>query len=337
MKRILVYNVAASDSGALSILTAYYHKLSLEQAGDTEYIFVVSTPMLSSMENITVLRYPWVKKSWLHRLYFDYFCIDKIVSNYQVDEILSLQNIAVPNVATPQTIYLHQSLPFVQHRFSITESPILWIYQKIISRLIYRSVKKAYKVIVQTHWMKDACIKKVGISAEKIVVESPRIDISNIKEYRQSTECIFLYPATALIYKNHQVILEACKLLKQQGICHYKVVFTILGEENKLAATLKRCASKWDLPVDFAGMMKRKALFELYAKSILLFPSYVETFGLPLLEAKETGCFIIAADTGVNREVLTAYDNCEFFSYKDSKILANIMLNKINELGIIND
>jgi len=64
----------------------------------------------------------------------------------------------------------------------------------------------------------------------------------------------------------------------------------------------------------------------MYAKSILVFPSYVESFGLPLLEAKLTGTYIIASDTPFCREILNGYDNVEFFEEMDYKKLGEQIL-----------
>ena len=328
MKRILVYNVAASTSGALTILNEYYDRFALDQS-DTEYIFVISTPILKDRHNIKVLRYPWVKKSWLHRLYFEYFRIGKIAQEYKVDEILSLQNIAVPNTGIRQTVYLHQAIPFVEYKFYMFKDFIPWIYQNIISRLIYSSLKKAGRVIVQTKWMKTACVKRVGISEAKIIVEVPKIDLSKVIQYREVEEIVFFYPATALSYKNHMVIVEACKILKQQGIFNYKVIFTTNGNENGLSKKIKKVVDELSLPVSFIGSVERSMVFELYSKTILLFPSYVESLSLPLLEAKTAGCPIIAADTLFARDVLSSYYNVMFFEHNDYEELAVLLLQYI--------
>ena len=64
----------------------------------------------------------------------------------------------------------------------------------------------------------------------------------------------------------------------------------------------------------------------MYAKSILVFPSYVESFGLPLLEAKLTETYIIASDTPFCREILNEYDKVEFFEEMDYQTLGDLIL-----------
>ena len=88
----LIYDVHASESGALAILNDLYKKIYNTSDKSKKYIFVVSTPYYNETENIKVLRYPWVKKSWFHRLFFDCVTTRLILSKYKPDKVYSLQN-----------------------------------------------------------------------------------------------------------------------------------------------------------------------------------------------------------------------------------------------------
>ena len=321
--RVLVYDVAASSSGALSILQEY-HARYCQENGENDYFFVISTPELTETEHVHVLRFPWVKNSWLHRLFFDYVFAPRLVRKYRMDKVFSLQNVLLPGTKVPQELYLHQPLPFVPQRFSFWKNKRLWANQHIISHMIYTSVKKAEKVIVQTKWMKDACVRICGISAGKIVLEPPQVETGKIQRYAETEESrhTFFYPATPLAYKNHQVILDACCILKKQGIEDYRVIFTLQGDENPCAAALRAFAQQHDLPIEFHGRFPREEVFALYAKSVVLFPSYIETFGMPLLEARLSRTPILAADTQFSREILEGYANVQFFTYDRAPELA---------------
>lgn len=85
------------------------------------------------------------KRSWLHRLYFDKFIAHKLVTKYKVDEVLSLQNVIIPKTKIKQTLYIHQPLPFIDKKYKITENIRFWIYQNIISKFIFKSIKKQIK------------------------------------------------------------------------------------------------------------------------------------------------------------------------------------------------
>lgn len=327
--RIIVFDVAAHASGALSILEEYYQKAVEDKSN--EWLFVVSTPKFESTDNVTVVNYPWVKKSWIHRIYFELFVVRQIVEEFKADKLLSLQNIAVLYKNIKQTIYIHQSLPFSSYKFNFFEAPRFWFYQNIYYILISKSVKMADEVIVQTKWMKKAVIERCKIHKEKIKVISPEVKIDNETNIRSNDvhekNKSFFYPATPLIYKNHKTILKAMKILKDEGIDNYNVIFTFNGDENKLAKRIFDYAKKYRLPVKFVGYISREEVFNLYKKSILLFPSYIETFGIPLLEARESDCFVLASNTEFANEILGKYDKVEFFESFDSKRLSELMKN----------
>jgi hypothetical protein len=156
--KIMVFDVPAEVGGALTILNQYYQTALQDQ--QNQWYFIVSTPKLLEQKNVHVMNYPWVKKSWFHRLYFDYFISSKLIKEFRIDEVLSLQNTIIPFTKKKQILYLHQPLPFVETRFKFMENFKFWMYQNVISRMIFRSIRKADQVIVQTKWMIEAAVQK---------------------------------------------------------------------------------------------------------------------------------------------------------------------------------
>lgn len=315
--RIMVFDVPAESGGALTILKQYYEKAINDK--NNEWIFVVSTPYLNETKNVKILRYPWIKKSWFHRFYFDQFKAHKIVKKYEINEILSLQNVIIKKSKAKQTLYLHQPLPFVEKRYRITENFKFWIYQNLISKMIYSSIEEADKVIVQTRWMKEACLRNLVADSTKFKIEQPKINIEVKKIYKQESyeSKLFFYPASALIYKNHKVIVEAAMELKKQSITNYKIIFTLKGNESKNIKKIYEIVKSYDLPIEFIGQISLEEVYDYYSRSILIFPSYIETFGLPMLEAKMHESPIIASDCAFSHEILDGYEKTYFFKYFD--------------------
>lgn len=321
---ILVYSVAADSGGALSVLMDFYKQF--KEKKQNHYYFVVSTPRIEECDNITVLRFPEIKKGWGHRLLFEYIKAPQLVKKYNIDKVFTTTNTIIPFVNKEQVLFLQQCLPFIEYRFSWRESKILWIYQNLIGYLIIKSVKKANKVIVQTNWMKRvvACITKENVN--KFHIKKTSIDSNMVKKFSGFQDVpIFFYPAGAFPYKNHILILKACKKLSEQYIFNYKVYFTLTGMENEYAKTLKNYVKKYNLPVEFIGIITRENVFNIYSRSVLLFPSFVETVGLPLIEAKAAGCQILAVNMAFSREILAQYPNAYLFDKEDWKNLAKKM------------
>lgn len=66
---------------------------------------------------------------------------------------------------------------------------------------------------------------------------------------------------------------------------------------------------------------------EEYCMSALIFPSYIETVGLPLVEAMSVGAVILAADCEYAHEVLDGYENAFFFDpFKPAKLVELMIL-----------
>lgn len=333
---IMVFDVAASSGGALSILKDFYNEVKEEPKKNIKWFFIISNPNLDNTENIEILSFTWIKKSWFHRLYFDYVIAPKLIQEYNIDKVLSLQNVIVPRVKdVSQILYVHQSLPFVNHKFSFRENKKLWIYQNVIGRLIKKSITEADKVIVQTDWMKRACIEHTGIDSGKLNVIPPKIDLSINGYFKPDKDNMsqFFFPAGAQSYKNHRVIVESCKKLREEGINNYNVLFTLNGDENNLVINLREEIKRGKLPIEFIGTLSREDVFKLYTESILIFPSYIETFGLPMLEARLHKTIIFASSCSFSYEILYTYDNAYFFDPFDSEELKNLMKQAImNEI-----
>lgn len=324
----LIYDVHASESGALAILDDLYKRLVNSKDKFIKYVFVVSTPYYDETENIEVLRFPWVKKSWFHRLYFNKVTTRKIIKIYKPDKIYSLQNEGISFYHGIQEVYLH--LPFIlcDYRFSLKkDGKRLWLYQNILSRNIFKSLRKVNKVIVQTQWMKEALINKTGIKQENIEVEAPDITVNVFGKFKNKAENRrrFFYPATAFHYKNHITILKAINYAVEQGLLDYEVIFTVNKDENKYTKELYKYVEEYNLNVKFNGPMSREKVFELYTRSVLLFPSFVESFGLPLLEARKCNTYVIASNCPFCREVLKDYEKARFFEALDYRALGELI------------
>lgn len=329
--RIMVFDVPAESGGAMSILIDFYNDIVKKNNDEIEWIFVLSTPELKSVKNIKVINYPWVKKTWFHRLFFDYLVSPFLVNKYKINRIFSLQNTIIPLTQVDQIMYLHQSLPFSNYRYSLTENKTFWIYQNVISKLISKSIVKAKKVIVQTKWMKDAIKGENNIHEKKIIVIPPKVDLDNNNLFiaEDSSFRRFFYPASSISYKNHDVILKAVAELVKKDIFNFEVLLTIDKNDNDYTRDLYSRVDSEELPIKFIGHINRNEVFNLYTKSILLFPSYIESFGMPLLECKNINGVIIASNMLFSKEILKNYKNSYFFDPFDFHELSKHMMDMV--------
>ena len=326
--KILVYDVAAEDGGGLFVLKNFYEEVikDSEKHPNIEWIFLTSYKILESKKNVHTINYAWIKKSWIHRLYFEEIKIQKILRELDVDVIISLQNTIIKHCKIRQYVYLHQSLQYCPQKFSLlnrTERGLA-IRQKFICGMYKNGIKKATHIYVQTEWIKDETIKWISCKKDKISVIP--VSIEKIPEQYDKKELktnVFFYPARAEIYKNHDVILKACKILEKRGVYNYRVLFTMEKTDNLYAQHISNECEK--LPIEFIGKVEYKDIWNYYKKAVLLFPSYLETCGLPMLEARYMETIVLASDLPFAHEALDGYKNAYFFQYSDENKLADIM------------
>lgn len=327
--RILVYDVAAEDGGGLFVLKNFYNEVSesLEKYPEIEWTFITSYSILQSRNRVQVINYEWIKKSWIHRLYFEEFIIQKLIKDLRIDIIISLQNTTIKRTKLEQHVYLHQSLQFCPKRFSLfnQEECRLAIRQKFICGMYKNGLKKAKHIYVQTKWIKESTEKWISCKKEKVTVVPVNVENLMEKKVDESymSSKIFFYPARAELYKNHEIIVDACRILKKRGIRDYKVIFTINKDDNSYAQHIAEMSN--ELPIEFIGKLPYENIWEFYQNTILLFPSYLETCGLPLLEAKQVGSYILASNMPFSHEALEDYENVSYFDYLNAKELAKKM------------
>ncbi|MGI2104673.1 glycosyltransferase [Shewanella frigidimarina] len=330
-KRIVAVNgTALSKSGALTILKQFIK----HAAKDDKYQYLCFIPEnleLECSENITLIEIP--KMSWVGRILWDAFKFKKYLNTQSINpyKVISLQNTSI-NVNVDQIIYLHQPLPFSSIKWSVykKEQFKLFLYKHFYSFFIFLFVNKNTNFVVQTNWMKEALCAISLIDESKVHVIKPDINLPTVTlnnmENKNKSEYILLYPATPIFYKNHLIILEALKLLKEKGQVD-NVKLQVTFEEDDYILFSKQ-VKKFDLSnnVEFLGTRPYEEMTNIYQRAdIILFPSYVETFGLPLVEGASLGKPVLCSDLPFSRDVLAGYSGATFLNYQDPIEWANMI------------
>ena len=314
--RILVNDLAASRTGALAVLKSFYDYVC-ENDTENEWIFLISGEYLEPKDNIKVATYPGVKKSWMHKLWFDLFSGRKVINKYSPDYVLSLQNIITRGVKCRSGVYIHQAIPFQSEKkfsFFKRDEMIFAVYQHLIGSFIKSSARRADDVFVQTDWMKEAVAERSRVNADKIsVVRMSAVEFERSRSPRTSYNGFFYPAGFPAVYKNHDCIYKACSYLDRDG-CEYKVLLTLDKGPEPVSNR-----------VEFIGAQNKSQMQKNYEENALVFPSYIETVGLPLIEARSVGTVILASDCAFSKEVLAGYENAYFFDPFRPESLAELM------------
>lgn len=321
-KNILVNATSATVGGSLTILNQFIENIDNDlDKNKTYYIFVPVTSNLKSFDNIVII--PIKAKKYLDRIKWDLFGMKKWCkgSNIKPNLIVSLQNTGVLFGKIPQVIYLHQSLPFAKESsWSLLKKDErkMWFYKYLYKIWIDCTIQKNHYIVVQTKWMKDAVIKS-GYSKDKIIVSRPEINNINVDKI----ECIdkdykkfLFYPAADYKYKNHIILIKAIKIMTEKDISikgKFKILFTLDRKSIIYKQVVEFGIEDY---FEFLGPLKYEEVLSYYKGChAVLFPSYIETFGLPLIEASIFGKRILVSDCEYSSEILSKYSLVSFIPH----------------------
>lgn len=323
---MVVFNTAADSSGAMAELHRFRTETEAMCAGSINWHYVLGLAELPEGQRMRVRRFPWTKKNWLLRLIFDLLCARLMARKAEADLVVSLQNATVPCGHVPQILYVQLCFPFIKHRFPFGEFR-LWLHQNLVGAFSIRSIRKADLVVVQNQWMRKACAERAHVDEGKIKILRQTFNAPAVlPKFEPTVQALgtFFYPATAKSYKNHRTLLDGAAIALRESGIHPRLVFTLNGDETIGSARLRDEVAKAGLTAEFRGEMTRECIFQMYSQSILVFPSLLETVGLPLVEAKAVGSVIIAYDAEYSRDVLRGYTDVHFFS--DARSLAALLV-----------
>lgn len=112
----------------------------------------------------------------------------------------------------------------------------------------------------------------------------------------------FIYVADGLAHKNHDRLLEAWLLLANEDIMP-SLVLTVPSDSTKIISKIDILQSR-GLNIINIGPQSHEKLQEIYSQSkVLIYPSLIESFGLPLIEASLLNLDVISSELDYVYEV----------------------------------
>lgn len=337
MKNVVISGINLDEAGPLSIyLDCLRSIVNMNMYKNLHFILFVNKKELFkdylTTENFEFIELPKSKKNYIYRIWYEYLFFYFFSRSKHIETWLSLHDITPNVIAKKRYVYCHNALPFMEFKIGDIKYSFKNFLFSIFYKYLYRlNINKNDAVIVQQDWLREKFIKLFNLKS--VIVSRPNISHSfdlavndNSKLYDHYT---FIYPAFPRFFKNFEVICEACKVLNNKGIANFRVLLTIDGKENRYSSEI---VSRYEnlTSIKFIGLQSRSELFNIYSKiDSLIFPSKLETWGLPISEFKLTGKPIILSDLPYAHETLGVYDKGYFFDCSNPLELADVMLREI--------
>lgn len=165
--------------------------------------------------------------------------------------------------------------------------------------------KKNYKYVVQTESMRVLLARTIQIKTSTILKQQLfsqfeiNCDTENIKTYD------FIYVASGEPHKNHRSLIEAWIILAKKNI--YPSLCLTLDPLifNKLLTEIAASIEAHRLNIFNVGHIPKESMYRYYvASGALIYPSLLESFGLPLIEAGNFNLPILASELDYVRDVV---------------------------------
>lgn len=327
MKKVIVISAINFDSGGpLAILQDCLKYLQKNIAEEFKiYALVHNKKLFRDLDGIELLEFKKARSSYFYRIYYEYFYFKKLSLRLKPYLWFSLHDIT-PNVkASIRAVYCHNPAPFyklnlrevfLDPKFVVFNYFYKWVYQI--------NIQKNNFVVVQQEWLAKE-FKKI-FSVDRCLVAYPVIDNYHVPLLPRTSPFIqFLFPTFPRVFKNIEIVCEALLLLDEKYKNRCEVLLTIDGTENKY--------SKWIVDkyksiesIKFIGLKSRDDVFKLYGLvDCLVFPSKLETWGLPISEFKVLNKPMLVADLEYAHETVGDYNKVKFFDPTNAKILAKMI------------
>jgi len=336
MKTIVLSGINLFRGGTLKIMQDCIAAFSVYSGDEYHIIALVhDEKQYSEQKNVTYYSFPKSRKSWFYRLYYEYIGFKKLSKKWKPYIWFSLHDTTPNVVAERRMVYCHNTFSFYNAGVKgLFTQPSIFMFTLFSKYILKINIKKNEWVVVQQEWLRKAFQEMYSI--HNVVVSLPVQEcnsktIFSGKKELQKKQVIFFYPATPMIHKNYEVIGKAVRLLEEAGISDFEVILTMDGTENKYA---KRIYNEYKSlkNMRFAGLLKREDMDIYYRNSdCLLFPSKIESWGLPVTEAKEYDKSVLIAGLSYAKEAVGKYDKAKFFDPDNAVRLAEDMKNVIQD------
>lgn len=302
-RRFFIHATNVHQGGGRSLLTALISTLPAYLK--SILLLDVRMPLVDALKSDLQVRR--VKPSILHRFYAEYWLSRNV---NQKDIVLCFGNLP-PLFKLPGHVVV-----FVQNRYLVERILLEGFSLKTKLRLSVERLWLTFRMgnvdefIVQTPSMKDLLHKKLRRNVPIRI--SPFI--ANHDEYvreikmsytSQERETDFLYVASGEPHKNHRQLIEAWCLLAIEGI--FPSLKLTVGQEYfpELCLWIQQKVELHRLNIINVNNVSTDRIQQLYKEAgALIYPSTCESFGLPLIEARQAGLAVLASELDYVRDCI---------------------------------
>ena len=343
---ILVNAVSAKMGGAVKYVEAIAETIA-RGTWQYDWRFVVpgavGRSILRKAPNSSVITTEAGEKANWRRIVYDQVTLRNLANRRDCAALLSAGNVALIGSPCLQLLLVRNALFFSRtyRRRILPKKPLRTRGGEGARRLMAMvSIAATDVVMVPSMTMRDELLEDCPNAAAKTVVNVygvvPPPNIGRPWRGQEGGQPVRLFfPGLYAEHKNLGTLMGAVECLADDGMRCMLVTPADPRREGDRSSAARReadIASRLDRMgvAEFKPMLSREAMaLEYETADIVVYPSVVESFGHPLVEAMAVGVAVVASDVPINREIC---GNAAFyFSPYDPKSCAEAIRKAITD------
>lgn len=313
LSEILNKNTSNSNSNKLQVVLFVDKRFNIQnsfQITDEKYLKVYEvTPSIISRLATEVKIWLLAKKNPAARI----FCFGNLPPLFPVKNKVIL--------------YFHTVLYF-QKYMNLKTNTRLFIKHSIERFWVKLGLSSVDEVLVQSSFVKNCFEKEFGFTKTKVFPFRSNV-FNETTNTTQDKTADFVYLAAGTHHKNHENLIKAWMLLSKEGI-RPNLHLTIDSRYEEILNLIQNAKANFGVQIVNHGTISHQEAMLLYSSTkAIIFPSLCESFGLPLLEAKNLHIPILAGELDYVRDIV---DPTESFDPTSERSIARAVMRflKIN-------
>ncbi|RCK72890.1 MAG: Glycosyltransferase [Ignavibacteriae bacterium] len=289
--------------------------------------------------NNVFTNYPLINSKLFTPFWLNYV-IPKLIDQHKIDIFIG-PNFFVPTVKVKNVKYIsiiHDIIPLTHPQYF----PLS--YRVFIRTFLPKSIKNSDFIITNSQTSKTEIIKYFNIPEEKIeyvynTFPNNFKPLNNIEKEKIKAELIlnlpekyFLYVGMIEVRKNIDLLINISDLIKLNKL-NFKII--LVGKPGfGFSRLIKEINKRKDVIIYLNHVNDSELLYLYNFAYAFIFPSFVEGFGLPPLEAMSCGLPVLASDCNALREILG--EDAILHSPYDANSFLNSIMKLINDNNFYN-
>jgi glycosyltransferase involved in cell wall biosynthesis len=340
---ILVDAIYINQGGGKALLDCFLDYIIKIDNSNNFYFLLDSRYKFDEGQKVKSLNYEFLKSSSLVRLKF------YLLNHKRFSSIFCFGNVPPPIFINSKKVGIYfQNALLLDSRISDFKF-IDRFYFTLKKNYIKILNSKKYYWFVQSSNIASMLNLRLNVKENRILIHP----FYCVSFFRRSIKKVvsnyytFVYVADSSPHKNHVRLLKAwLKFYRVYSDIRPVLHLTIEENSNSVLITYINRLQKLGVTIVNHGQCNKKEIANLYYNStFLVYPSLVESFGIPLLEASSAGCKVIASDLPYVNKILkpslvfNPFDEESIFNALSQTVLINtipdseiIIKNEINNI-----